>query len=291
MRFAITAVDRYLGVFEALVGAGWEPVKLFTTPVKTHLDSHQAVIAFAEKHRIGIQLSRMTEQDLRALGEQKCDLLAVASYNWKIGDWRPYLKYAVNFHASPLPEGRGPYPPIGAILDNYDSWAVTCHRLTPDIDKGDIMAAENFPLQPDECHESLDLKIQMASRRLAAKVARNFDELWKNARPQAGGSYRPRLKYADHAVDFSMPVEHIMRHIRAFGLLESLARINGMWIGIRRAVGWTEAHDHTPGHVVHVCNRSFVVAAADGYIGIVEWNFAAAEIAAEMGSGSSKTVS
>jgi methionyl-tRNA formyltransferase len=285
MRFAITAVDRYLGVFEALVGAGWEPVKLFTTPLRTPHDSHQAVIAYAEKHRIGIQLSRMTEGDLRALHEQQCDILVVASYNWIIGDWRPYLKYAVNFHASPLPEGRGPYPVINAILDKYERWGVACHRVTPDVDHGEVLASEQFPLQPDECHESLDLKIQMAARRLAAKVAGDFEELWKNAKPQVGGSYKRRLTYADHALDFSQPVDSIMRKVRAFGLLESLAEVNGIWIGVRRACGWTEAHSHTPGHVVHVFNRNFVIAAADGYIAIIEWNFATPEVVLEIRKG------
>src|SRR5271155_983950 len=100
MRFAITAVDRYLGVFEAFVHAGWEPVKLFTVPMRSFIDSHHAVIAYAEQRHVPIQLSRMTEQDLHALGEQGCEVLIVASYNWKIGDWRPFLKYAVNFHSS-----------------------------------------------------------------------------------------------------------------------------------------------------------------------------------------------
>jgi len=189
VRFAITAIDRYLGVFDAFVGAGWTPLRLFTVPAKSEQANQKAVIAYAERNGATIQLSKMTALDLAELRERGCEALVVASYDWKVCDWRPFLKYAVNFHSSPLPDGRGPYPVVRAILQDRAVWGVTCHQLSPEIDRGDILAAEEFPLQPGECHESLDLKIQMAARRLAGRVASQFVELWRQAKPQSGGSY------------------------------------------------------------------------------------------------------
>jgi methionyl-tRNA formyltransferase len=270
MQFAITAVDRYLGIFEAFVRAGWKPLKLFTVPMKSDLASQRAVIAYAEQQGAAIQLSRMGAYDLEELREQGCEALIVASYDWKIDDWRPFLKYAVNFHCSPLPDGRGPYPVVRAILENRNFWGVACHRLTPKIDSGEILAVEEFPLRPDECHESLDLKIQMAAKRLATRVAGQFTELWEAARPQEGGVYWKNYELAEHIINFQSPVDDIMRHIRAFGANGSLASISKTWITVTRAIGWTERHNHPPGVVVHVFNRSIVVAASDGYIGILE---------------------
>jgi methionyl-tRNA formyltransferase len=284
MHFAITAVDRYLGVFDAFVSAGWKPLKLFTVPSKSDFDNQQAVIACAEQQGAAIQLSRMTARDLAELGEQGCEALIVASYNWKICDWRPFLKYAVNFHASPLPDGRGPYPVMRAILENRRSWGVTCHRLSPDIDEGDILDAQEFPLQPDECHNSLDLKIQMAAKQLATRVAGQFIELWRQARPQEGGTYWKKSELTEHIIDFQKPVEGIMRHIRAFGDSGSLARIGKTWFTVRRAVGWSERHDHAPGDVAHVFNRSIVVAAADGYVAFLEGEATPFHVVAEMRS-------
>src|SRR5471032_2681612 len=101
MRFAITATDRFLGVFQALVEAGWQPVKLFTLPVDDRLFHNKAAIDFA--HRLGIpaQITPLIQPDLENLAQLGCDALVVASYNHRIGDWTPYLKYAVNFHPSP----------------------------------------------------------------------------------------------------------------------------------------------------------------------------------------------
>jgi len=272
MRFAITGNDRTLGVFEAFVSAGWKPLKLFTVPAGNVHDSNIAAAAFAEHHHAAIQMSRMTDLDILELQEQGCEALVVASYNWRIENWQRYLKYAVNFHPSPLPIGRGPDPLPRAIQENLGSWGVTCHRLAPEIDAGDILAMEEFPLQPDECHESLTLKVQMASKQLASRVARQFIELWDNATPQGEGSYWPRSKFLDRCVKFDNKVETITRHIRSFGDIESYVNINNAWISVKRTSGWNEQHDKKPGTVVHIYGRTLVIAVQDGYIALLEWD-------------------
>jgi methionyl-tRNA formyltransferase len=270
MNFAITATDRFLGVFDAFVSAGWKPLKLFTVPMAHPLSNQQAVIAYAQKHDAAIQLSRMTEHDLAELRELGCEALIVASYDWKIPNWQPYLKYAVNFHSSPLPEGRGPYPASRAILENRDSWAVTCHRVTEKIDQGEILAVDTFALQADECHESIDLKIQISAKRLASKVAANLDVLWEQAQPQAIGQYWRKTGLQERVIDFLQPTAVILRHIRAYGTTESLFKVNNNWFVVKRAVGWPEQHYLLAGQLAHVFNRSLVVTSSDGYIGLLD---------------------
>ena len=179
MRFAIATLDRYLGIFEAFCLAGWTPTKLFTLPVRDPEFGTQArAIALAEKTGATVQLSRLSDADLSALGESGCEVLIVAGYDWKIPPWERALKYAVNFHPAPLPIGRGPYPLPRALLEQRPFWGMTCHRLSAQFDAGDILAAEHFALHADECHERLNLRVQMAGKRLAIRVARNFVTLW-----------------------------------------------------------------------------------------------------------------
>jgi len=272
MRFAITATDRYLGVLEALVQAGWQPLKLFTPPVDGRVHRNRMVIESAQRLGMEIQLSRMTPDDLEALGARGCEVLVVASYNWKIPNWRPTLKYAINLHASPLPEARGPYPAVRALLEGRRSWAVSCHKLEAAFDTGDLLAQESFALTDTESHESLDLKIQMAAKRLAGRVAADLPALWNGARAQGSGSYWKHWRPEDRKLDFSRGVDDVLRQVRAFGMIECTASVNGVDIFVRRAVGWTEAHNATPGTMVHSDGAAMVVAARDGYIGIVEWS-------------------
>jgi len=112
----------------------------------------------------------------------------------------------------------------------------------------------------------------MASQRLATHVAAHFVNLWNGARPQLGGSYWPRLTEEQRTIDFARPVAAILRLVRAYGLHECRATINGTSIFVRRAVGWTEMHAYAPGTLVHVQNRRLVIAVPDGFIGLVEWS-------------------
>jgi methionyl-tRNA formyltransferase len=271
MRFAITATDRYLGVFETLVQAGWKPVRLFTTPVDNRLFHNRAAIEYAQQLQVPIQLSPLRTRDFEELAGLGCDALVVASYNHKIGDWTPYLKYAVNFHPSPLPLGRGPYPLIKAIRDRHTSWGVTCHKLSPQFDAGDILACERFALAKGECHDSLDLKIQMASKRLADCVSQQFESLWNTAQPQIGGSYWKFWTEEDKTIDFADCVEDILLQSRSFGSHETFVHLKGFKLRVRQVVGWTEHHSHALGTAVHAYNNVVVIAVRDGYIALTEW--------------------
>ncbi|HVW68154.1 MAG TPA: formyltransferase family protein [Steroidobacteraceae bacterium] len=272
MRFAVTVTDRYLNVFQTLVEHGWTPVKVFTGKVDNRIHRNTAVIDYARKLNVDTQISRLTEENLRDLGDKGCDALVVASYEWRVPEWRAFLPYAVNFHPAPLPHGRGPYPMPAAILESAATWGVSCHKIEPEIDRGDILKTLEFPLSAAEDHDSLDLKIQLAARRLAADVADHFRDYWDAATAQVGGSYYPKWSDDERTLDFSQTVEQILRRVRAFGCIECLARLNNTVFFVHRAVGWTESHRLRPGTVVQADNLSLVVAAADGYIGLTEWS-------------------
>ncbi len=275
MRFAITATDRYLGIFETLVNSGWQPLKLFTTPVDNRLFHNTATIQYAQQLGVAIQLSPINTRDLQELGALGCEVLVVASYNRRIEDWTPYLKYAVNFHPSPLPVGRGPYPLVKAIRDRHSEWGVTCHKLSPRFDAGDILACERFPLSVAECHDSLDLKIQMAGKRLASAIAPRLARLWDNALPQIGGNYWRFWSEDEQTIDPAGQVAEILLQLRSFCGHESFIHVNGFRLRVRRALGWTEAHNHAPGAAVHAYNNTVVIAVKDGYLALTEWTPAA----------------
>jgi len=61
MRFAITGIDRSLGVLDTLLEAGWEPVKLFTVPVDDYHEHNTNIVNKASELKIPVQLSRLEE--------------------------------------------------------------------------------------------------------------------------------------------------------------------------------------------------------------------------------------
>ncbi|KWN14696.1 formyl transferase [Burkholderia territorii] len=272
MRFALAGFDLFHGVLETFVSAGWTPVALFSFVTDDQVNSNTEIITYATQHGLPLQLSRIDEAALRTLHDLECDVLVVAGYGWRIPDWTPYVRYAINFHPSPLPEARGPYPLMRAILDGHREWAVTCHRVAREFDAGEILAQECFALAAHECHESLRLKVQMAGRRLAKQVAHHFDALWAARTPQTGGSHWPKPEQADRTLDFARSIDDVMTRVRANGLHECIAYVGGTVLYVRRAVGWHEQHAHAPGTVVHVYRRWTVVAVLDGFIALLEWS-------------------
>jgi methionyl-tRNA formyltransferase len=272
MRFAITATDRYLNIFQTLVQRSWTPVKVFTGKVDNRIHRNSAVLDYAKQLKVDVQISRLTDVNLRELHDLGCEALIVASYEWRIGDWRPHLKYAVNFHPAPLPRGRGPYPLPAAILEEAATWGIACHKVEHEFDSGDILKTIEFPVSATDDHDSLDLRLQLAAKRLTAEVADHFAEYWNAARPQAGGSYHPKWSDVDRTLNFTQTVERVLRQVRAFGPIECIAHLGKTTLFVRRAVGWTESHRVAPGTVVHANSLSLVVAVADGYIGLTEWS-------------------
>jgi methionyl-tRNA formyltransferase len=274
VKFAIATNDAYQCVLETFLKAGWKLEKLFISPSNWLYDNKQ-VVARALELGASIQHSPISDRDLADLGDRGCTALIVACYQWKVPDWSAHIKYAVNFHPSPLPEGRGPYPMVRAILEEHTSWAITCHRISQKFDQGDILDAENFSLAADENHETLNLKIQLAVPRLARRIANNIESLWNSALPQGTGSYWPMWVDRDRTLDFKQPVRTIALQIRAFGSLECLAAINNVIIFVHRAHAWQESHPVPPGDLVHSSNLAMVIAASDGFVAITEWSLVA----------------
>jgi len=149
---------------------------------------------------------------------------------------------------------------------------VTAHVLTPDFDAGPILAKRTFAVAPGETHDSLLAKCQMAARRLGRGLAPDLPDHWRKAKPQGEGSYWPRVTDADRTLDWSKSVDEVLCVVRAFGVIEAIAKVGGTRMFVRAASGWTEPHRHAPGTLVHAHHRHLVVAARDGFVQITAWS-------------------
>lgn len=272
MRFAFAGIDFLGDVFETLLGKGWEPIKLFSRPCDGIYDFNDMTMARARSLRIPVQLSRILPGDLAQLRASRCEALIVAGYPWLIKGWETHLPYAVNFHPSPLPMGRGPYPLFQAILEQVPEWGVTAHALTPSFDTGPIVAQDLFSLDSDENHDRLLARCQMAAKRIASRIAEDLPDLWTQATPQGTGSYWPRMTQAERTLDWSRSVDDILRTIRAFGSIETFAQVNSRFVYVWEGSGWYEDHDYPPGTLVHRHRNHLVVAAGGGFVQLTGWS-------------------
>jgi len=272
MRFAFAGIDFLGDVFETLIGKGWEPVKLFSRPCDGIYDFNEITVSRARGLRIPVQMARIAPVDLAGLKAMGCEALVVAGYPWLVKGWERYVPYAFNLHPSPLPDGRGPYPLFKAILDGLPEWGVTAHVLEPAFDTGAILTQKRFALGPQDTHDTLLSKCQMAAKELSARLAEDLPGLWRDARPQGPGTYWPRITQAERTINWAASVEDVLRKIRAFGSIEAFGQVDSRYIYIWEARGWREAHGYRPGSLAHKHRKHLVVAAGDGFVQITGWS-------------------
>lgn len=272
MRFAFAGIDFLGDVFETLIAKGWEPVKLFSRPCDSVYDFNDVTVARARALRLPIQMSRILPADLAGLKAMGCEALVVAGYPWLITRWERHLPYAINFHPSPLPIGRGPYPLFQAILDRFPEWGMTAHVLEPAFDTGAIVAQKRFSLSGAETHDTLLAKCQIVAKEISLQLADDLPRLWAEARPQGLGTYWPRITQAQRTVDWAGGIRDVLRTVRAFGSIEAFAQIDSRYVYVWEATGWEEQHRYRPGALVHKHRKHMVVAVRDGFIQVTGWS-------------------
>ncbi len=283
MRFAYAGIDMFAGVFDTLLAAGWQPLKLFTRPCDGIVDFNDQVILQARRQKLPIQISRLSRMDIAALADRGCECLVVAGYPWLVTGWEGLLPYAFNIHPSPLPEGRGPYPLMRALLEDRREWGVTAHALADSFDTGPILAQHRFPVSPADNHDSLLARCQIGAARLAAAIAADLPGSWRNAKPQGSGSYWKRTTDAERVLEWNKGVAHVLSTIRAFGSLETIAYLDGSMVHVSAATGWIEEHGLPTGRIVHRYQRQLTVTASDGFLILARWSPISLHDAANLG--------
>ncbi|HYY22327.1 MAG TPA: formyltransferase family protein [Thermoleophilaceae bacterium] len=125
----------------------------------------------------------------------------------------------LNFHPAPLPDLRGLGGYNVAIVEGFPEWGVSAHVVDEDLDTGDLVAVDRFPIDPaSETALSLDLKSQARLYDLFRSV---IDDLLDGRAlprsPQGPGRYVSRAEFeALRRVAPDDPPELVERKVRAF---------------------------------------------------------------------------
>ncbi|MFN2616892.1 MAG: formyltransferase family protein [Thermoleophilaceae bacterium] len=122
----------------------------------------------------------------------------------------------LNFHPAPLPDFRGVGGYNVAILEGLQEWGVSCHFVDEELDTGDLVAVQRFPIDSDTATAfSLDLESQERLYLLFTDVVEQAlrGEPLQRA-PQADGRYVSREELESLRV--LRPGDDIDRKLRAF---------------------------------------------------------------------------
>jgi len=202
------------GALAHLVDTGWEVSAVVAAEPDPLTRPEQRLDLVAERH--GLPL--VTEEDLYRQGVDGVELVVSFLFWNRIRE--PLISGptigCLNFHPAPLPDMRGVGGYNVAILEGRAEWGVSAHYVDEDIDTGDLVAVERFPIDAErETALSLDLKSQERLLDLFRRVvdaAGRGDELPRT--PQGEGRYVSREELEE--LRRVRPGDDVGRKVRAF---------------------------------------------------------------------------
>jgi methionyl-tRNA formyltransferase len=204
------------------------PVKLVVTQPDREKGRGKSVSAtpvkeFAGEHHVHIYQKRELEEDLLdVLREREIDLIVVVAFGRILSE--PIIscpRYgSLNLHASLLPKFRGPSPIEAALLAGESATGVSLQIMTPEIDRGDILASRRITIDDqwtaEHLHEEL---IRVAPPFLSRSVGEYIEGRLK-PRPQFDrcASYCRTIRKQDGCIDWNEAAHSIRNRVRAYSI-------------------------------------------------------------------------
>ncbi|KXU32649.1 hypothetical protein A0J57_08855 [Sphingobium sp. 22B] len=186
---------------------------------------------------------------------------------------------AINFHDGPLPRYPGLNAPVRALLNAEPHHGISWHRMTHEVDRGSILAARTFPIDPGETAFSLNTKCFAAAMESFAELvdalaAGTFIEV-DQAEFAATEEFRADRTASAGAIPWSLGAERIEALVRAldFGTHANPVALPNMLLGdrllfIASATATDSRSDAAPGTILRIDAQGMTVATGDGDLSI-----------------------
>lgn len=221
------------------------------------------------------------EEVLGALRRLDPDYLVIANFQQILR--QPLLdlprEAAINFHPSPLPRYAGLAPFFWMALHGEREGGVSAIITTTGIDEGPILASRRIPLTGRETAGEIRDGHFIESRRLLHDVIPRLVARDLETTPQdpAGRTYFSRPADGDMRLDWSWPVERIMRVVRACGPAPgALATTECGLVRVHEARPWPSGiRATTPGRLAIQPSEGLVISCGDGWLQLVRLSWPA----------------
>lgn len=225
--FAVASLD-------ALVKAGYNIVGVITAPDKPAgrgMKRHEsAVKQYAEKHSLNIlQPEKLKNPEFLAqLKALNADLQVVVAFRMLPElVWNMPRLGTINLHGSLLPQYRGAAPINWAVINGEKETGVTTFRLQHEIDTGNILLQESFPISENETAGEVHDRMKEIGARLLVKTVNGLANGDLTETPQSltkeSETSDNNLRLLKHApkiftetckIDFSKTTEQVHNLIR-----------------------------------------------------------------------------
>ena len=224
--FAVASLD-------ALVKAGYNIVGVITAPDKPAGRGMQvqqsAVKKYAVEHNLHVlQPEKLKNPEfLEELKSLHADLQIVVAFRMLPEVvWNMPRLGSVNLHGSLLPQYRGAAPINWAVINGEKETGVTTFKLKHEIDTGDILLQESFPIGENDTAGEVHDRMKEIGAELLVKTVKGLADGTLNEKPQVLGQLRsdrdgqtglkhaPKIFTETCKIDFNKSVAEVHNLIR-----------------------------------------------------------------------------
>jgi len=272
--FAVASLD-------AIVQAGYPVAAVITAPDKPAGRGMQLSVSAVKKYALEKGLNILQPEKLKnpqfleALQSLQADLQIVVAFRMLPElVWNMPPMGTVNLHGSLLPQYRGAAPINWAVINGEKQTGVTTFKLQHDIDTGNILLQESFPIGEEETAGEVHDRMKEIGARLVVKTIEGLVEGNLEEKPQpsnAGLRHAPKIFTDTCRIDWNKPVTDIYNLIRGLSPFPTaFTQLDGKLLKIYRAEKEITPPAHTPGEFDTDKKTCLRFAAADGYIHVKE---------------------
>jgi methionyl-tRNA formyltransferase len=275
--FAVASLD-------ALVKAGYSIVAVVTAPDKPAgrgMKLNESAVkkyAFEKGLKIFQPEKLKDPQFIDELRSLKADLQIVVAFRMLPEViWKMPPMGTINLHGSLLPQYRGAAPINWAVINGEKETGVTTFKLKQEIDTGDILLQENFPISENETAGEVHDKMKEIGANLVLKTVKGivegslkeFPQQWSDRDGQT--RYAPKILTETGKINWNKPVAEIHNLVR--GLSPSpgaFTFLDGKMLKVYRSTKEMTAHSSKPGDYMTDKKTFLKFAGNDGYIHLTE---------------------
>ncbi|HXD78876.1 MAG TPA: methionyl-tRNA formyltransferase [Puia sp.] len=279
--FAVASLD-------AILRAGYPVIAVITAPDKPAGRGMQLTESAVKKYAREKGLPVLQPEKLKnaafldELRSLAADLQVVVAFRMLPESvWNMPPMGTVNLHGSLLPQYRGAAPINWAVINGETETGVTTFRLQQEIDTGDILLQESFPIGPAETAGEVHDRMKDIGARLLVRTIDGLAAGTLREKPQtvvAGLRHAPKLFNETCRIDWTRSTDSIYDLIRGLSPFPAaFTTLEAKILKIFRAEKEHFATDagaaspsHPPGYA-DTDNRTYLrFATADGYIRVTD---------------------
>ena len=225
-----------------------------------------------------LQPDRLGSEARREVAELTPELLVCVAFGRIFGPkfLALFESGGINLHPSLLPHYRGPAPIPAAILSGEAQTGVTIQALAREMDAGDILAQETFPLTGAETTGTLTEQLAEVGARVLVETVEAVSSGSQTLRSQGDdATYTGLIRKSDGEIDWSSPASVIERAVRAYHPWPlAFTTFKGLRLNILESESISDPEDarnHAPGTVVRVdTERGILVKTGNGQLALTK---------------------